>query len=411
MGALRLLIFFLLLLWLTLHLQSSLANSPSLFDGPRGALPQSRSQSQSPDAQRGVPRQRVLPGPSKLLVECSAFTDCYNCSAQSLCHFCEQDHKCHAYGSVYGCTYGVDCYDIAHCVRSSPSFEGYGEPELATVLVSVFVAVVVILCPLAIVKVYRICNLEPAQPPRKVSFGPQSEESLSEVGMVPASHLRALIPNPSAFALSSFSRPLEDHQQLYRQLNDEADSGAADASRDHSDAGDCDGGAEEEEEEMVPLGGEERGGRLTRSEIMVKKKKLRGQASAGRKWCAPPWCSYRNAMNCTFVLLMLSFPVVTVVILFYPQMPSYSLCSRKVDWGSVLSSISHLQAAARVEMLFSVYNPNRFDIDVAGGNVLRRSVVCCFLRGAARLFAVDVCGVLRNSALVCAFRSERHHSV
>lgn len=66
------------------------------------------------------------------------------------------------------------------------------------------------------------------------------------------------------------------------------------------------------------------------------------------------------------ILLALSIPCVTVAILYYPQYPDYSMCSRKIHWGSILANITSGHLYSDVEMLFSIYNPNRFDVDVQG---------------------------------------------
>lgn len=75
-------------------------------------------------------------------MNCSGIKDCVECAARTLCHFCVSDMQCHAYGSLSGCSVGMNCADLKNCVRAVPEFKGYSAPPsgpAATIVCSALV--------------------------------------------------------------------------------------------------------------------------------------------------------------------------------------------------------------------------------------------------------------------------------
>lgn len=58
----------------------------------------------------------------------------------------------------------------------------------------------------------------------------------------------------------------------------------------------------------------------------------------------------------------------TCALLFFPRVPAYTLCSRSVDWTGILKGLAAGGVNADVDMLFSVHNPNRFQVDVSSAS-------------------------------------------
>lgn len=71
-----------------------------------------------------------------------AGSDCWNCSQILGCHFCAFDKLCHAYGSVWGCTVGIDCQDVYDCIRKYSVYIGAGRPEWVAVFFGLMMALV-----------------------------------------------------------------------------------------------------------------------------------------------------------------------------------------------------------------------------------------------------------------------------
>jgi len=54
--------------------------------------------------------------------------------------------------------------------------------------------------------------------------------------------------------------------------------------------------------------------------------------------------------------------LLVVGMLLFPHMPQYSVCNRKIDWGSILSGFIGGKLSADIEMHLAVFNPNRVDV-------------------------------------------------
>lgn len=72
----------------------------------------------------------------------------------------------------------------------------------------------------------------------------------------------------------------------------------------------------------------------------------------------------------TYVQYLISFLVISCVVgmsvalAFSPRIPEYSLCHKEVNWGSAFTDLSSGQVQSLIDMQFSVYNGNRFDLHI-----------------------------------------------
>jgi len=88
--------------------------------------------------------------------------------------------------------------------------------------------------------------------------------------------------------------------------------------------------------------------------------------SRGPKRRPTTYCCFQL---CVFISVVCILVGMFLGLWFLPQEPSYSLCSRNTDWSGILGGIISGKVRADVEMLFSVYNPNRFAAEITSATV------------------------------------------
>jgi len=96
------------------------------------------------------------------------------------------------------------------------------------------------------------------------------------------------------------------------------------------------------------------------------KRKDRGSAyttssSRGMKFvynCCKAWYFITSGL---IVLIALGFVV------FYPVHPVYNVCSNQLDWKSIVDGMTSLKAQATFQVLISIYNPNKLDVNLNMG--------------------------------------------
>jgi hypothetical protein len=65
--------------------------------------------------------------------------------------------------------------------------------------------------------------------------------------------------------------------------------------------------------------------------------------------------------------------VIVTVILFIlgmsyaPRQPAYNVCTNQMAWKSIIEGLASLKVSASFDLLISVYNPNRFEVDLKNG--------------------------------------------
>ena len=264
------------------------------------------------------------------------YSSCDQCNNATGCHFCASDNLCHPYLSPYGCAVGVTCSELKDCIRHEQQFFAFGKPEPETIAVAVLVACVVVMIPFILMtKLARPGDQQ--RPDAKTMQALRLERALAnEAGQVTVdSEFAHLAPNPHYFELSSFSKTLPVHNDFS-------------ARRPRA-------GTDSDDEQVGWTNSDTTPGFWQRCK------------GSWQSCCSCTRYKLYRTFRWTFmILLALSIPCVTVAILYYPQYPDYSMCSRKIHWGSILANITSGHLYSDVEMLFSIYNPNRFDVDVQG---------------------------------------------
>lgn len=71
---------------------------------------------------------------------------------------------------------------------------------------------------------------------------------------------------------------------------------------------------------------------------------------------------------CTFLFVLLTVGVAIsafLAILMIPRLPEYSLCSKEIEYSSIFKNlVTTGNPTARIDMLFSLWNPNHFELDL-----------------------------------------------
>lgn len=95
-------------------------------------------------------------------------------------------------------------------------------------------------------------------------------------------------------------------------------------------------------------------------------------APAPKHW-APPRDSSLQRMYCGCQLCYL-FTIITTIVLFTvgmsyaPREPQYNVCTNELAWKSIVEGMASLKMSASFDLLISVYNPNRFEVDLSNGH-------------------------------------------
>ncbi|KAL9186663.1 hypothetical protein ACHAXT_005901 [Thalassiosira profunda] len=279
---------------------------------------------------------------------CFAHQNCTSCTASSWgCHWCASDEKCHAVGSIHGCSAGANCYAIDRCQRVEPermadaggtfskaSFQGVG-PAAKGVL---GVLMGLILC------CSTMCFGAATFVKGAVDDLVGEPVELVEDGM--------LIQGGTPGETVEFAQ--RDELEIPLMQNDDAEKAE-------------EGESDEKEESEVD--------NLQRSSSAAMRS---GQASVARSRIslssrrATPRGSSIKRMYGACQLCYL-FTVITTVILFIvgmsyaPRQPVTNVCTNQLVWKSIVEGMASLKMSASFDLLISVSNPNRFEVDLSNG--------------------------------------------
>ena len=219
------------------------------------------------------------------------------------------DGACHAIGSVYGCLEGLDCNQLAHCVRRIPEHQGYGMPPTSVSLA----AGVVILLFAAMICWATKRGIQERCAPRSLDEENYSEEAL----------LHDLTP----------------------------DSGAV-LTHDANDTLALDGELHGEDHKLTGLGYS----MTPHRKVMSWCGWFDKHCCSERLWCVAKWT----------VWLTVSVAAIVAVgaAMFYPLPPSYTICNQAVNWKSTFQGMRQLGVRGDVTLLISFYNPNRLTANI-----------------------------------------------
>lgn len=252
--------------------------------------------------------------------KCSQQLSCMNCTGLSGCHYCASDMKCHAQGSIYGCTYGTKCSDISECMRSTSEYIGYKFPSLENILILLSVGCgIIIICMIVSIFIHYLVR-------KNYIENDDENENVDDT--------YSLLPNDN----TSTQSPNNNNNQ---RTSDDIVHTQANFVKNNRGTINVD---------ITPN---------------KSHKQSNNQHSDDQLYTIKRWS---RCLFCTKFILFITILLVTTLcglgIFFYPQVPQYSLCTKQVQWSTVLYALATGHLKANVDMHFSIYNPNRFALTI-----------------------------------------------
>ena len=71
---------------------------------------------------------------------------------------------------------------------------------------------------------------------------------------------------------------------------------------------------------------------------------------------------------CYLVTILTSGILFTVGLAYAPRQLEYNVCTDQLAWKSIVEGMASLKMSASFDLLISVYNPNRFEVDLSNGS-------------------------------------------
>mmetsp|Transcript_37241 Transcript_37241/g.78015 ORF Transcript_37241/g.78015 Transcript_37241/m.78015 type:complete len:539 (-) Transcript_37241:154-1770(-) len=77
---------------------------------------------------------------------------------------------------------------------------------------------------------------------------------------------------------------------------------------------------------------------------------------------------YCACQSCYLFTLILTIVLFVVGMSYAPREPEYNVCANELAWKSIVEGMTSLKMSASFDLLVSVYNPNRFEVDLSDGS-------------------------------------------
>lgn len=324
---------------------------------------------------------------------CATHGDCSSCAASSWgCHWCSHDNACHAVGSIHGCAAGVDCYAIERCQRLEPehvdnnmfsgsTYTGAGTVAKVTIgIIAGLVACCATAC-LASATLVKSAVDDLVETPREEggrssydgeqdAGGPRNEREELEFALLP--------PSTNEYPGADYRHRIRNGEEDVERIEEEEGRRP-------------EWGAEEEEDEEES---ESEGGVLAEIHTDNKMVPYTGDAvssmvdSQSRSWsyysrsphqrqASPPppprrakhvHRMYGACRLCYFSTLAITVVLSLVALSYAPRKPVYNVCTDQLAWKSIVEGMASLKMSASFDLLVSVFNPNRLEVDLDGGS-------------------------------------------
>jgi hypothetical protein len=76
-----------------------------------------------------------------------------------------------------------------------------------------------------------------------------------------------------------------------------------------------------------------------------------------------------SACQACYAFTILTTIILSIVTLSYaPRQPDYNVCTDQMAWKSIVEGMTSLKMSASFDLLISVYNPNRWEVDLDNGS-------------------------------------------
>lgn len=318
---------------------------------------------------------------------CADYSNCKDCTLSSWkCHWCQFDNRCHAVGSIYGCATGVNCYSNQRCHRSTPqmvdtrnhtamALYSIGVRDVLPPLLS-FGSLVVTLCLLvcltlclqaarAMKGAYDDLVLNTAITTAEAVIDyQQQQQSLAATMNKSVRHVQFCLSNTGdaddengANEGNTDDIPLlhpSSQQQLLQHCVEEDENSSLSQS--------------------LPLLQFSHNNNYTNNPNYNGTQMTAMGASTilSRKTVAPKSSNANSIMYlCGFCYIIVCAVIILAnsLFLFYlPKIPVYNVCSNELDWTSIVDGMTSGKIESSFQILFSIYNPNRFDVNINLGS-------------------------------------------
>lgn len=342
------------------------------------------------------------PFDSVAATSCSSFTDCGSCTASSaLCHFCAKDQRCHAIGSPGGCLVGQTCDSSGggsgnntggggsnSCLRTHNEYLGTESPPASQV------AIFVTIC-LATIGVVALCCITALwSHDRKRARSQLSRfHSADRIDLLPFVQQRSDDADNSVLnnggqqhrvVRTSQSTRAADDSSLEQQQSPQTTVTITSARRQQDAYGSHNfapvttsqrsSNAQQQASQrfqfsdartpFLSINGNDSAGALGDSSSQPQSNPVLSLAALRDADTRRPLL-LRLLKQCGCCTLIFCFIFILLGIIYFPQQPKYSLCSRNTDWSALLSGlVRHGKVDGDMSLLLSIYNPNRFGLQI-----------------------------------------------
>ncbi|KAL3779522.1 hypothetical protein ACHAWO_007997 [Cyclotella atomus] len=280
---------------------------------------------------------------------CGDYTTCGDCSSSSWgCHWCSFDEACHAVGSVHGCATGVNCYGIDRCQRLEPEkIEGYGGTfsrasfrgvgPVAWAVIGIVFGLVICCSSICFAGVTllkgAVDDLVGGQP------------EMVEDGMV---------VNGGG-----------DYQLLLQEERQQEE-------RDNLEFAMLQNGSHKEDNVK------NEGNGIGNREIVTTTHD-QGSVTNLSRLSIPTMYNpapqnggnikrmYATCQMCYIFTFITTLVLAITALSYAPRHPEYNVCTDRVAWKSIVEGMTALKMSASFDLLISVYNPNRWEVDLSNG--------------------------------------------
>ncbi|KAL7468318.1 hypothetical protein ACHAXS_008619 [Conticribra weissflogii] len=355
---------------------ASSSNLDQSFDNvpvsPSSLASSSLEEIQNENIERSQQNEDQQEGEQKLTWErCSTHEDCQSCTTSSWgCHWCSHDNACHAKGSIDGCSFGASCSDqhppdsqicadhstCADCAASSWGCHWCAFDEACHAVGSVHGCATGVNC-------YAIDRCQRLEPEKVEDGGIFSASSFTGAGPV----VKVVLGIVVGLVLCCSTVCLVGASAVKCAVDDLVGEEDGVDYRGRMDAAGGNDDAEEEQDELEiallrqPLNdgvtdninvenGEEGENNNRNSNVNPRgdhvpssqRSRISKSASTARR--QPKGGSIRQIQ------------------------PQYNVCTDQLAWKSIVEGMASLKMSASFDLLISVYNPNRFEVDLDNGS-------------------------------------------
>ena len=281
---------------------------------------------------------------------CSDHQNCFDCASSSWgCHWCQGKESCHAIASTQGCVEGANCYAIDRCQRiepeklsqhgvfSSSSFRGVG--AVSKGILGVLLGL--ILC----------CST--------LCFG---------AATFVRGAIQDFVGDPDIVEDDNLLRFNGEEEIVFDGGEDRLEMPLMDQSKHGSEA---DGEKKNASQSLVDETSSHENAVRNASKLTLRTNDQGSALSRNTRRRQRPSSVHQMYRGCQFCYI---FTVLSSIILFVvgmayaPRQPQLNVCTNEVAWKDIVEGLASLKMSANFDLLMSVYNPNRFEVDLSKGS-------------------------------------------